>query len=306
MKYKVGFLILHYKDAETTGKCIDSIRELEQEDFELGIMVVDNNSGNDSGRILRERYQDETRMELIELHESNGYSRANNIGYEKMKNQGYDFIFVTNNDVVFHQKDILKRLAAEFEEKSFYTAGPDVYAVYKKTHQSPISLKPETIPEMEQKIRAEKKKLRLLPIETLVHKLYKLTRNTGLYKAYRRKMDEKQKPVSERDWQHRHENVVLSGACFIISKLFIEDAEVLFTPETQFYHEEAILTTRCYQNHWNNVYLPNLEITHLDSVATSQKKYYQRKKFRYVNFIRSGEIYLNYLKRIEKEKQSEG
>ncbi len=306
MKYKVGFLILHYRDAEITEKCIDSIQKLKQDDFELGIMVVDNNSGNDSARILRERYKDESRMELIELHESKGYSGANNVGYDRMKDQGYDFIFVINNDIVFHQEDILERLAAEFEERPFYVAGPDIYAVYKKRHQSPIAMRPENIPEMEQKIREEKRKLRFLWFENIIHRLYKLTMNTAIYKAYRKKMDKIQKPEPEKDWQHRHENVVLQGACFVVSRLFISAADVLFTPETQFYHEEAILTTRCYQNGWNNVYLPELKITHLDSVATSKKKYYQRKKFRYVNFIQSGEIYLNYLKQIEKEKKAKG
>lgn len=305
MKYKVGFLILHYRDTEITEKCIDSIRKLDQDNIEIGIMVVDNNSGNDSARILREKYKDEPRMELIEIHENAGFSRANNIGYEKMRDQGYDFIFVTNNDVIFHQKDILGRLISEFEERPFYVAGPDVYAVYKKMHQSPIAMKPNNISEMEQRIRDEKRKLRFLWLENIIHKVYLLTRNTSLYKAYRKKMDAKeQKP--EKDWKIRRENAVLIGACFAVSRLFIEAAEVLFTPETQFYHEEMILATRCRENRWNIVYLPEIQVFHLDGASSGKKKYYQAMKFRYENLIRSGEIYLNYLKKIERKKNENG
>lgn len=301
MKYKVGFLILHYKDAEVTEKCIDSIQALKQDDFEIGIMVVDNNSGNDSAKVLREKYQDEARMELIELHEGKGFSGANNIGYDKMKEQGYDFIFVTNNDVIFHQEDILKKLAAAFEEYPFYVAGPDIYDPNKKIHQSPLSLKPENIPEMEKKLKDLKKKLRFLWLENLIYKLYLATKNTALYKSYRKKMNQKQDKLRKTDWKTRYENVVLSGACFVVSKLFMEAAEELFAPVTRFYHEEAILTARCYRNQWNNVYLPELQITHLGSVATNRQNYYKNKKFRYQNLIQSAEIYLDYLKQIEKE-----
>jgi GT2 family glycosyltransferase len=76
----------------------------------------------------------------------------------------------------------------------------------------------------------------------------------------------------------------------------MEHARVLFTPVTKFYHEEAIMTVRCRKHHWNNVYIPDMEVTHMESISSKSSNYYNNRKFRYVNFIQSAGIYLKYLK----------
>jgi GT2 family glycosyltransferase len=293
---KIGFLILHYKVYDTTCQCIDSILELDHDGIEIGITVVDNNSGDGSGEKLRDKYQQHDNIDFILLTESYGFSEGNNIGYERMKTDDYDFIFVTNNDIIFHQKDILSRLIAAYERKSFYLAGPDVYCAPREVHQNPMLLNPPTMDEIEVAIKKEKKKIRRLPLENMIHKLYMLTEDTALYKFYRKQADRFAPPATERNWQSPAENIVLHGSCFIISRKFMEHARVLFTPVTKFYHEEAIMTVRCRKHHWNNVYIPDMEVTHMESISSKSSNYYNNRKFRYVNFIQSAGIYLKYLK----------
>lgn len=297
--YKIGFLILHYKVFDMTCQCIDSIYELEHPDMELGIMVVDNNSGNGSGEKLKEKYTQDN-IEIMLLSESYGFSEGNNIGYEKMKKDNYDFIFVINNDIIFEQKDILIRLIKAYEEKSFYIAGPDIYCPPRERHQSPMELDVPTKEEVAKAIKAEKKKLKKLPFETFLNKLYVAGSNTWLYRFYRKVYGDKhEEALPEKAWREPSENIVLQGAAFIVSKKFIDEASTLLTPITKFYHEELILTLRCRNNGWNNRYIPDMKVTHMESISSKTSNYYNNRKFRYVNFIESAEILLDYMIKIE-------
>lgn len=293
--YKIGFLVLHYKVYDMTCKCINSIYELNLPDCEIVITVVDNNSNDGSGEKLKETYKRDD-FNVIILNEPYGFSEGNNIGYAAMKEEGYDFIFVTNNDIIFHQKDMLEKLIRAYEEKPFYMAGPDVFAPPLNKHQSPFKITPPTIKEMEKAIENEKRKLKKLPLEVVLRKIYLLVKNTHIYKAYHRRCLKNTPAEASIDWKAPQENVVLHGSCFIISKLFIKESNMLFTPVTKFYHEEFIMTTRLKRNGWNNMYLPQLEVTHMHGISSEKHNYYKNRKFRYTNYIASAEIYLNYLK----------
>lgn len=94
---------------------------------------------------------------------------------------------------------------------------------------------------------------------------------------------------------NRQENVVLSGSCLIFSKEFMACNQKLFEPETFFFHEEDILTTKCLKNNWKTLYMPDIHVKHLEGASTNEKGYYQKMKFRYGNFIKAAEIYLKYL-----------
>ena len=52
---RICFVILHYKTADDTIKCIESIRQL---DKQVHIVVVDNASGNGSIAKVEERFKE--------------------------------------------------------------------------------------------------------------------------------------------------------------------------------------------------------------------------------------------------------
>ena len=52
---RISFVILHYKTADDTIKCIESIRQL---DKQVHIVVVDNASGNGSIEKVEERFKE--------------------------------------------------------------------------------------------------------------------------------------------------------------------------------------------------------------------------------------------------------
>ena len=65
-KKKFGFVVLHYCTLDMTKKCIAAIQEkMAQADYE--IVVVDNASGNGTGKDLAECYKDTEHVSVLRL-----------------------------------------------------------------------------------------------------------------------------------------------------------------------------------------------------------------------------------------------
>lgn len=295
---KVGFIILHYNDIETTKKCIDSIQCLEQIQ-DSKILIVDNHSPNNSGAELKKQYAGIENIEILLLEDNYGYSRANNIGYAYLKkSENFDYIVVANNDIIFEQRNLISILEEKYREAGFYVAGPNVYAIYKKQHQNPLALRPRSLEETEAWIEENRRCLKNMKREYLLHCIWQKVNRTKIYSIYRKRMDSKIQKTEDDKWKHSMENIVLSGSCLFFSERFIKNNEKLFEPETYFYHEEDILTTKCLKNGWKTLYIPDIAVQHLEGASTNTKNYDQKMKFRYTNFLKAAEIYAEYLKHV--------
>src|SRR4051794_14015753 len=106
-KITVGFIILHYVSIEETIQCINSILKLKTNE-PYKIIIVDNASPNNSGIILKEKYDKSENIEVLLLDSNIGFSKANNYAAQYCLDK-YDvqFLVVTNNDVIFIQNDFV-------------------------------------------------------------------------------------------------------------------------------------------------------------------------------------------------------
>ena len=77
-----------------------------------------------------------------------------------------------------------------------------------------------------------------------------------------------QKAENKTFYQTVQENIVPFGACLIFTPEFVKREEVAFTPETQFFYEEYILTGRCRKKGYRIVYDPALQAYHESGAAT--------------------------------------
>lgn len=93
---KIGIILVNYNGEKYNNECIDSILESTYENYE--IIVVDNDSKDNSVKILEERYSD--KITLFKNKHNSGFSEANNIGIEIAKNKKCDYILLLNNDTV--------------------------------------------------------------------------------------------------------------------------------------------------------------------------------------------------------------
>lgn len=95
-------IILNFNSYEETLRCIESVKKIEYDNYK--VIVVDNNSTDESVSVLRESTED---FLLLENGDNLGYAKGNNVGIEYGLNQGADYICVLNNDVEV-KKDFLK------------------------------------------------------------------------------------------------------------------------------------------------------------------------------------------------------
>ncbi|MDP4089618.1 MAG: glycosyltransferase family 2 protein [Bacillota bacterium] len=107
----VYIIILNFNSFDETLRCIDSVRDVEYENYK--VVVIDNNSQDGSVDILKKRAGD---FILIENSDNLGYARGNNVGIQYGISNGAEYICVLNNDVEV-KKDFLN-IIIDYMEKN--------------------------------------------------------------------------------------------------------------------------------------------------------------------------------------------
>ena len=79
----ICFVIMHYITINETINCVDSI--IANINCEKKIIIVDNNSPNNSGSTLKEKYRMQNQCIVIKSNHNSGFAIGNNIGYKYAK-----------------------------------------------------------------------------------------------------------------------------------------------------------------------------------------------------------------------------
>lgn len=80
MNKEICCLILNYIDYQETISCITNLLEKDR-NKKLIIVIVDNNSPNDSFSILKSEYKDNYNVHVIQSESNGGYAKGNNFGF---------------------------------------------------------------------------------------------------------------------------------------------------------------------------------------------------------------------------------
>ena len=296
----ISYVILHYKNLNDTIKCIESLLRTTNNDSNL--IVVDNGSGDGSGEKLKKKYQDMPKIKVLLLENNVGFSKGNNAGYIYVKkNYDSDFIVVTNNDVVFYQKNFEETIKKIYAQSQFYVLGPDVYIPRHKDHQNPLFKTPINKQQLINEIKEYKyyrknplkfeKRLKIHALKNRLCSKYKVI--NFLYSTLRGK--------DVLDYKKRYENVGLQGSCLIFSKKFIMKEDKAFEPEPFLYEEETFLFYRCQKKSYKMVYDPSIAIRHEEeaSFTNANKDNIQRLKFMLNHHVKAREELLKYLEKEE-------
>lgn len=293
---QLAFLVLNYKNHEETVKCIQSIRQLQLDSY--AIVVVDNGSGDGSAEKLTQQFGDDSRIHILPLPENLGFSGGNNVGYGYIRsNMDPEFVVVTNNDVLFPQADLYQRLADIYEKTHFHVFGPDIYVRQDRIHQSPITLRVPTVEAMRRELEMysyyqqnpekwverrawQQRKDALCQRFPLVDRLYNKLR--------------KKAPI---DRAKPYENVCVQGACIIISRLYLENEEKMFSPEPFLYCEEMLLFIKCQKKGYTVIYDPSVQIWHEDSSTMKRinKNALERARFTLKHHVAARKLLLAYM-----------
>lgn len=131
---KIAAIVLNYNTAEDTIKCTNYL--MAQQNVDLSVVVVDNNSTDDSVMQLKEKL--DSNVTLIKNETNSGYSAGNNIGLKKAIENQCEYALIINPDVEIVDKNALNK-AIEILDKNerIGVLGVDIVDV-KSDHQNPL------------------------------------------------------------------------------------------------------------------------------------------------------------------------
>lgn len=267
----LGFVILHFKTADDTRACVESIR---QHVPGAHVVVVDNGSGNGSGKLLASEYKADEDVRVILEERNLGFARGNNVGIKVARSiPGVRFVVVLNNDTKLLQDDFEKLVNDEYAQSQFAVLGPQIETRDGKVDSSPA---PGLITSRQQALKLIYK--RMIKYALCLAHLEGLVKEAGTGKMV---------DVSY-DYNCRYEDVKLHGACLIFSDKYFERYEG-FCDKTFLYFEEDILYWRAKQTGLKMVYNPNLRIWHAEDSSTNSTVKNKREKnlFVFKNEIKS-------------------
>jgi len=132
-------IILNYKNYQDTINCITSLYEFSSKDS-VTVMVVDNNSGNDSLKYIKDAFAATynvadcevsakqqtpgTNIYLIQNFNNTGYAAGNNIGLKVGYAMGFKYLMVLNNDTLFIDNALEKLQKTLDSNKNVLCVGP--------------------------------------------------------------------------------------------------------------------------------------------------------------------------------------
>ena len=89
---KLYIVIVTYNGAKWIRKCLGSVYD---SDIEAIPIIIDNNSSDETLRIIRAEYP---QTEIVETYANLGFGKANNIGIKMAMDRGADYIYLLNQD----------------------------------------------------------------------------------------------------------------------------------------------------------------------------------------------------------------
>lgn len=282
-KLNFGIIVLNYLAYSETEECIRHLMSQNYRDYNVKIVVVDNNSSNDSFNVLKKIYQTDKNIDVIKTRKNLGFAKGNNYGFRYLREKlDLDFVIVSNSDAYAKQKGLFEWIVSEYNKEKFGVLGPSIYSKRGNFFQSPAKNESHNIKDIHKEIFALRRHLA---------KLY-------FKKIIKGKVKEKVPKWSNDLYKKRSTAYTLHGAFQVFSKDYIKQFEDLYDSRTFLYREEDIVRLRCEKKNLPMVYSPEYKIEHLQAISTTKasKTILDQKIDRSKNLIASTKIYEKVLK----------
>ena len=283
-KVSLCFVVLHYNTVDDTERFITSVFDnIDTESYQ--IVIVDNASPNGSGKTIKRRYKDSSKISVL-LNDANlGFAKGNNVGIAYAeKNFNPDFIVMTNSDTYLVQKDFYSQIRKEYETSNFFVLGPQIITPRGVATTQAQIRQPYDRKRTRQMIRSMK--------DHLIVNYCGMAKFLGEIRKHILKAQKTDTKISNMD--ERRENVYLEGACLIFSRDYINVYHGI-NPRTYMYFEEEILFYEMVRDKRKIVYNPSVKIFH-NSHGATETVYNERRKymiFRCKNQLKSAKVLLD-------------
>ncbi len=240
---KVGFIFTNYNNSKITIQAINSIYEMDG-DFDPQIVIIDNNSIDTEKRILVDyTFNDTTTIHFSE--DNLGYFSGLNLGLELIykKNINFDYIIIGNNDLIFPKEFISQIISKKHVIEKYPVISPNIITL-DGVHQNPHVIN-----------NVSKTREFIFDVfyfnyylSIAIRKLAKLT------SRFTDRDDEQFHNVSQ-------EIVQGYGACYILTKKFVDEVKLLWSP-TFMMGEEYFLSLQLEKLGYKFFYEPSIIVNY--------------------------------------------
>lgn len=262
---KICYVILHYQNLEVTIDCIKSLDKIKNNNSI--ILVVDNGSPNQSGTLIKEKFNHRNDIKVIINTKNLGFAKGNNLGYSIAKNDfNADIIVVMNNDVFINDNDFENKIKEMINAETVHIIAPDI-VTSNLLHQNPHRLKRLSNYRVIKRILFYSVVLLSVKIKHLADKIVE--------RIYKRSLNK-----NKRDNQNSSiYNIVPHGACIIYTREYIKNEDIAFIPTTFLFCEEDLLYDYAIKKNYTIVYWPRLQVKHLEDASINYERNASLDKF---------------------------
>lgn len=288
------FVILHYQNIDDTTNCIDSIKRLNGlNDENYKIVLVDNKSPNNTGTELENKFKNDENVDVILLDKNYGFSKANNIAFQKAKEYNPQAVLVLNNDILFEDEKFILKLDDVLTE-NYDIVCPDIINL-KGEHQNPLRID-------EMPIKKAYKNMVYESIFTIFMNI------PGIRKVVLEKRAKRENAWFEKYYTENKKidskTFVPFGAFIIYMNNWLKNENVAFVSDTFMYMEEDMLNVYIKEKGYNMLFDKKLKVKHLEGQSTKKvsKNEYKIVKFRSKNRAKALYKYIKFYKKIRRKK----
>ncbi len=240
---KIGIVILNYKTWEKTILCVQSI--IDTYKSPKTIVIVDNNSPNNSYENLVNYYKEEKYDEItvIKTSKNGGFSYGNNFGfnYIRKNHENIKHVIMTNNDIIFQEQTLTKLLNNFSINPNIALTAPSILDTNLLKTNNPWSKKPGLL-----------HVLNIRNTDPLVYNWQELTGPTIVY--------------------------MVSGCCFAVDADKFEQIGE-FDENVFLYNEENILSLKLSQAGYQLIADPSANVIHDHGFTTGNSSIFVDKEF---------------------------
>lgn len=306
----ISFVILNYKTYQETIACAESILSVRNGE-DVRIVIVDNGSGNESVRCLKERFSGEEAVHIVCAEENLGFACGNNLGIRYAREHfDPDFIVAANSDILFEQRDYCERLRAVYQRRRFDILGGDIVDASRTQHFNPVARERSyTINYMRKQVFVSWAKAVLFSLIRFFHLKKAVAGHYGITTDERgvdvrdgsknlttREVDGMSVAADSRI-EEELEGVLLHGCCLVFSRDFFREFDG-FYDQTFLYAEEEILYYLAMKKGMTVLYSPEIACMHKEAVTTNtlRKDFCDAKIFYFKHITKSYRLFLRLMK----------
>jgi|688.fasta_scaffold78795_3 GT2 family glycosyltransferase len=239
---ELSIIIVNYNTALLLEKCIFSILNFSS-GLKFEIIVVDNDSQDDSKRIITEKFP---QVVWLESGYNAGFSRANNIGIRNAKG---DYVLLLNPDTEVKEDFLISLLAFYKQRDSKGDLGLLGCRIISLVDGSLLVGTGIGFPSIKKALKAN----------PLIIRLQRVVKSVKT-KKYNPKIMHYQ----------NHEVDFVSGSCVMISKRKILEANLFLDEDFFLYSEDVEWSYRVKNSGFVNYFCGELEVYHINSASTDK------------------------------------